>query len=326
MRVGRIVFILTLIFCFWMTVAMAKTPASPPVIAIHQFVEHPALDAVQKGFKDALKAKKFPVQYKTYNAQANMATTGQIAQVIGTIEPDLVLAIATPSAQASAQIMRKMKHMNEVPLLFSAITDPKGAGLVTNLEKPGKYITGTSDMIPMDKHVDFILEAMPKLKKLGVVYNPGEANSKALIRLLEKACKKRKVRLIKAAASKTAEVYQAGKSVAGRVDALYVSNDNTVVAAFESLVKVCEQSKKPLFAADIDSVSRGAVAALGFDYYRMGYDTGEIAMQVLQGTHPGSIPVKMQETMQLHLNLQAASKQGIIFTEAIKEKAVKIID
>lgn len=308
--------------CLLSHAAWAKTYT----ISVNQFVEHPALDAVLKGFQDSLKENGLDVQYNIHNAQAKISTTNQIAQSIAGESPDMVLAIATPSAQACAQIVKKAPHMAEIPLLFSAVTDPKGSGLVKDLQTPGKNITGVSDMTPVDKHLGMILEMVPGLKSLGVVYNAGEANSKTLVGMLRDACEARGVTLEEATSATTAEVYQATKSLVGRAQAVYVPTDNTVVSALESMVKVCDQNDFPLFAADVDSVPRGAVAALGFDYYLHGKQTGDMATRILQGASPATTSVEFQEGMTLHLNMPAAKAQGLSVPEAVKAKADKIIE
>lgn len=310
---------LMLLMC---TSAWAKTYT----ISVNQFVEHPALDAVLKGLQDSLKEQGVDVKYNVHIAQANMATANQIAQSIAGENPDMVVAIATPCAQACAQIVKKAPHMAEVPLLFSAVTDPKGAGLVRDLDKPSANITGVSDMTPVDKHLAMIMETVPGLAELGVVYNSGEANSKTLVNMLKAACEAKGVTLEEATASKTSDVYQATKSLVGRTQAVYVPTDNTVVSALESMVKVCEQNHLPLFAADVDSVPRGAVAALGFDYYLHGKQTGDMAGRILAGAAIADTPVEFQEGMSLHLNLKAAKAQGLAIPEAVKAKADKIVE
>ncbi|WP_461211146.1 ABC transporter substrate-binding protein [Desulfocurvus sp. DL9XJH121] len=316
------IFIAALLVCC----AAHTARAASYTVSVNQFVEHPALDAVLKGVQDAMKDAGLTVAFNVHNAQANMATANQIAQAIAGENPDLVVAIATPCAQACAQIVKKAPHMAKVPLLFSAVTDPKGAGLVKDLDRPGGNITGVSDMTPVDKHLAMIMEAVPGLAKLGVVYNSGEANSKTLVNMLRAACEAKGVELTEATAAKTADVYQATKSLAGRAQAVYVPTDNTVVAALESMVKVCEQNKMPLFAADVDSVPRGAVAALGFDYYLHGRQTGEMAVRILRGASPAETPVEFQQGMNLHLNLGAAKAQGLAFPESLKAKAAKIVE
>ncbi len=296
------------------------------VVAVNQFVEHPALDAVLKGFQEAMQEKGVACEYKIHNAQANMATANQIAQTIAGENPDLVLAIATPSAQAQAQVIKKAEHMAKVPLIFSAITDPKGAKLVDDLQKPGANITGVSDLTPMDKHLGMILEFLPKLKRVGVVYNAGEANSKTLVQLLRDAAAAKGVKVEEATAAKSGDVYAAAKSLVGRCDAVYVPTDNTVVSGLESLVKVCEQNKLPLFAGDVDSVPRGCVAALGFDYFLHGKQAGAMAARILAGASPAATPVEFQEGLKLEINLKAAKAMGVTVPEAMQKKADKVIE
>ncbi len=310
------------LFC-WTGLALAKTYT----VSVNQFVEHPALDAVLKGFQDHMKDAGVDVEYSVHVAQANMGTANQIAQVIAGEKPDLVLAIATPSAQACAQAVKKAPHLAKTPLLFSAVTDPKGAGLVDDLDKPGANITGVSDMTPVDKHLAMIKEFLPDMKSVGVVYHSGEANSKVLVDMLIAAGKEQGVEVEEATISKSAEVYQAGKSLVGRADAVYVPTDNTVVSAFESLVKVCDQNDLPLFAADVDSVPRGAVAALGFDYYQHGRQTGAMAERILvDGKDPANVPVEFQKGLSLHLNMKAAKDMDVAVPVSMKEKADKIIE
>jgi len=302
--------------------AMAKTV----VVSVNQFVEHPALDAVLKGFQDQLEAEGVAAEYKVHNAQANMGTINQIAQTIAGEKPDMVLAIATPSAQAQAQVIKKAPHMAKVPLLFSAVTDPAGAGLVKDLDHPGGNITGVSDMTPVDKHLAMIKRFVPGMKTVGVVYNSGEANSKTLVQMLRDAGDAMGIAVEEATAARSGDVYQAAKSLVGRADAVYVPTDNTVVAALESLVKVCEQARLPLFAADVDSVPRGCVAALGFDYYKHGLQAGAMAARIFGGADPGATPVEFQKGLSLHLNLGAAAKMGVDVPAELRAEADKIIE
>ncbi len=317
----KIIYILS-IFLFLSIVSFAQ--AKTYKISVNQFVEHPALDAVLKGFQDSFKDGNIKVKYSIHNAQANMATANQIANQIVGEDADLVLAIATPSAQACAQAIKKAPHMQRIPLLFSAITDPISAGLVKSLTRPGKNITGVSDLLPMDKHMDMVMTFFPRLNNLGVIYNAGEANSKKLVKMMREEGKKRNFNVVEAAISKSSEVYQATKGLVGRCDAVYVPTDNTVVSALESVVKVCIQSMMPLFAADTDSVKRGAVAAMGFDYYKHGRQTGDMAIRILKGQNPATTAVETQEELKLFINLKYAKKMGVKTPKKIISRADKI--
>ena len=293
-------------------------------VSVSQFVEHPALDAVLKGFQDNLRENGVTVTYNIHNAQANMATANQIGHQIMGEKPDLILAIATPTAQACAQALKKSPHMQKTPMLFTAVTDPVGAGLVKDLKHPGANITGVSDMLPVNRHLMMVKTFLPEIKRMGFLYNAGEVNSKVLVPLFQAEAQKMGFEIVEAAISKSSDVYQAAKSLVGKVDAVFIPTDNTVVSALESAIKVCEQNKLPLFNADVDSVKRGSVAAMGFDYYKHGLQTGKLAQRILKGAAPAATPVEFQEELQLHINAQAAEKMGIAIPAVLLETADKI--
>ncbi|BCO08065.1 ABC transporter substrate-binding protein [Desulfolithobacter dissulfuricans] len=293
-------------------------------ISVNQFVEHPALDSVLRGMQDYFSEHGVEVQWKVHNAQANMGTATQIAQQMIGEKADLLVAIATPSAQACAQALNKAPASMKRPLLFTAVTDPVAAGLVRDLQHPGGYITGVSDLLPVEKHVEMIREFLPGLKRLGVLYNAGEANSKSIIASLKKLCSDQGITVVEATASKTADVYQAAKSLVGQVDAVFIPTDNTIVSALESVIKVGTQNRLPIFAADVDSVARGAVAAMGFDYYRHGLQTGAMAHRILEGADPGGIPVEFQKDLELHINRKYATLMGVVPPRDLLTRAARI--
>ncbi len=289
-------------------------------VSFNQIVEHPALDALRQGIKDELNAQGLSVSYQDHIAQGNIATANLIAKQILGEAPDVAVGIATPTAQACAQVIRS------IPVVFAAVTDPVGAGLVTSLAKPGGMITGTSDMSPIDRQLELILEFMPQLKTLGVIYNSGEANSVTLVKVLQLQARKRGIRIEEATVSNSAGVSQAAKSLVGRVEAIYIPTDNTVVSAFEAITQVGYQARLPVFAADTDSVQRGAIAALAVDYYRMGRQTGEMVARILKGANPGEMPVETLREFKIHLNPGSATKMGLKVPAALLKKADKIIE
>jgi putative ABC transport system substrate-binding protein len=298
--------------------------AGTVVISVNQFVEHPALDAVLKGFQDYLKEKNVAVEYKIHNAQANMGTATQIAQQMVGEKADLLVAIATPSAQACAQALAKAPAEMKRPFLFTAVTDPVSAGLVKDLQKPGGDITGVSDLLPLDEHMKMVMTFKPDIKKLGLLYNAGEANSKMVVAGIKELSGTMGFEVVEATAAKTADVFSAAKSLVGRVDAIFIPTDNTIVSALESVLKVGVENKLPVFAADVDSVARGAVAAMGFDYYRHGYQTGAMAERILGGEKPADIPVEFQKELQLDINLKYAELMGVTPPAELLQKATKV--
>ncbi|HMG51260.1 MAG TPA: ABC transporter substrate-binding protein, partial [Inquilinus sp.] len=195
-------------------------------VAVTQIVEHPALDAARDGIKKALEEAGYKdgdnLVFLSESAQGNPATAAQIAQKYVGENPTVIVPIATPSAQAVVAATQ------DIPVVFTAVTDPLGAQLIKNLEHPGGNVTGISDLSPLADHLNLIKEIVPGVKKIGVPYNPGEANSAALLAALQKMAPEWKVEIVEAPASKSADVQAAAQSLVGKVDVIYVPTDNTV--------------------------------------------------------------------------------------------------
>lgn len=289
-------------------------------VAISQIVEHPSLDATREGFLAALKdaglteGDNLTVDYQ--NAQNDQSNNLSIAQKLATEDNDLILAIATPSAQAVVQSVK-----NDTPILFAAVTDPIDAKLVKDLEKPGGNVSGASDTNPeaITRLMDFIAKQFPNVKKLGIIINEGEANAVVMAAKAQEALDKHGIELVKAPVTNTSEVKQAAESLVGRADALYITLDNTVVNGVDSIIQTAKDNKLPFFSSDRDTVEKGAFATVGFKYYDHGYQVGEMAAEVLKnGTSPGEMKVAKQEKLDLILNLKSAQDQGIEVTDAMK--------
>ena len=286
-------------------------------IGISQIVTHPALDATVNGFKDALTEAGYTnVTYDLQNAEGDMATTASIAQKFAGDDLDLILGVATPTAQAL------VKAITDKPVLFTAVTDPVGAGLVTDATAPSANVTGVSDMQPVKPILELVQTFRPDAKAVGMVYNAGESNSVFLVEQAEKDAESMGLTIVKAPAGTSAEVQAAAQSLIGRADAIMVIGDNTAVSALESIIKVAEQNQMPLVAGDPDSVKRGAVAAYGFDYYDLGKQTGAMAAMVLSGTPISDIPVEFAENLQLSVNETAAAAQGVTIPQDLIDQAV----
>ncbi|HYH17112.1 MAG TPA: ABC transporter substrate-binding protein [Azospirillum sp.] len=309
--------------------AMIGVALSTPVlaqtktVAITAIVEHPALDATRDGVIDALKAagytpgENLKIEYQS--AQGNPATAAQIARQFVGARPDVIVPISTPSAQAVVAATR------DIPVVFTAVTDPVSAQLVRSMDKPGANVTGISDMAPVGEHVALIQEIVPSAKRLGVVFNPGEPNSVAMVNVLKEEAGKRGMTVVNAAANKSADVQTAARSLVGKADAIYVPLDNTVVSALEGLLAVGAQAKLPVFSADTDSVVRGTVASLGFDYRQLGRQTGEVVVRVLKGEKAGDIPVALARGTDLFINPKAAAAMGVTIPDAVAKRATKTV-
>ena len=298
--------------------------AEDVTVAVTAIVEHPALDAARKGVLDVLTAAGYKegenLKFVFQSAQGNPATAAQIARQFAGDGPNVIVPISTPSAQAVVSSTR------DIPVVFTAVSDPLGAQLVKNMEKPGGNVTGLSDMSPVAEHVALIKEILPNAKTIGYLYNSGEANSVSLLAVLKVEAEKAGLKVVESAATKSAEVQGAARALVGRADAIYIPTDNTIISALEGAVAVAEEAKLPLFTADTDSVSRGSVAALGFNYYDVGKQTGEIVVRILKGENPGDIPVKVAAGSDLVINKGAAAKMGVTFPESVLKRATKTID
>ena len=285
-------------------------------IGIVQYVTHPSLDAVRTNFVDELARAGLKVEVDVKNPQGDQSTLNTIAQGFAADKLDLVLAIATPAAQAIAQAV------SDRPVLFAAVTDPVDAKLVASLEAPGKNITGTSDMNPIDKQVGLIKQLVPNAKTIGMVYSSAESNSLVQLKLTQTAAEKVGLAVVGAAITNSSEVQQGAQSLVGKVDAYFIGTDNTVVSGLEALISVAQTAKLPIVTADGESVKRGAVASYAVDYSKMGTQTGQMAAKILTGAaQPATTPVGFQTDPVLTINMAAAAKIGLTIPDAVKSAA-----
>ncbi|WP_421594430.1 ABC transporter substrate-binding protein [Shinella sp. M27] len=307
------------------TVAISlPAKAEEVTVAVTAIVEHPALDAARDGVKEALEAAGYKegenLKFIYESAQGNPATAAQIARQFVGEDPTVIVPISTPSAQAVVSATK------DIPVVFTAVSDPLGAQLVTDMDKPGGNVTGLSDLSPVAEHLALIKEILPNAKTIGFLYNSGEANSVSLLAVLKAEAEKAGLTVVESAATKSAEVQGAARALVGRADAIYVPTDNTIISALEGAVSVAEEAKLPLFTADTDSVSRGAIAALGFNYKDVGKQTGEIVVRILKGENPGDIAVKVAAGTDLVVNKGAAAKMGVTLPEALVGRATRVIE
>lgn len=314
-----IILALTFSLCIAEPLSAAEKKPKHVIIAVNLFVHHPNIEAVYQGFKEVVeiwaRREKRTVRYDFQNATGDVSIATQIARKQAAQKPDLILAVGTPSVQASKRVTMK------IPIIFGAMTDPVSAGVVKSMDAPGTNCTGTSDIGPYDEQLGLIRSLFPNAKALGVIRNPGEANSVASMRIIDKSLLKYKFLKIEAPVSNTSEVLLAAQSLVGRCDIFYMPADNTVLSALDAVVNVARANKIPLFVGDEGSVEMGAVATIGIDYLQLGRATGEIAVKVLKGTPPGTIPVAFGTATRLVVNLEAARQQGVSFPPALLEKA-----
>lgn len=296
--------------------------AKTATVAVSQIVEHPALDATRQGLLDGLAAKGYKqgenleFDYKT--AQGNPAIAVQIARQFVGENPDVLVGIATPTAQALVSATRN------IPVVFTAVTDPVGAKLVKQLEQPGKNVTGLSDLSPVKQHVELIQEILPEAKSIGVVFNPGEANAVTLVELLKEAAAEKGLTVVEATALKSADVQSATQAIAAKSDVIYAPTDNTVASAIEGMIVAANQAKTPVLGGATSYVEKGAIASLGFDYYQVGVQTADYVAAILEGAEPGTLDVKVAKGSDLVVNKTAADKIGVTIPSAVIERATSV--
>lgn len=300
----------------------SSSAKSVPLIGISKIVSHPALDAVEKGIQDELAAEGVKAQYDLQNANGDVNTAASIANKFKSEHVAVAVGIATPTAQALVNAIK------DTPVVYAAVTDPVGAGLVTSLDKGGANVTGVSDLTPVKQQIELLTQIKP-IRRLGHVYSSGEANAVALAKLAADACKQLGIEFVPTTVTNSSEVKQATETLVGKVDGIYVSTDNTVVSALSSLTDVAMRNGIPVMSADPSSAeTMDVLAAWGFDYYKMGRATGKMIVSILQGAKTSDIPTKFMtdpSDVDLLVNLDVAKKLGLTVPQAIVDKANTVV-
>ena len=315
---------LTVLFAISVMMSAVPAAASDPIlIGISKIVAHPALDAVEKGIQEVVKAQYPDARFDPQNANGEMSTASSIAQKFKSENVTLAVGIATPTAQALVNTLK------DRPVIYSAVTDPVAAGLIGSTEKGEKNVTGISDMTPVRAQIELLNRIKP-IKVLGHVYSSSEANAVSLAAIARQVCKEMGIKFVETTVSNSAEVKQAVQAIAGRVDGIYISNGNTVVSALAAVTSVAKKYNIPVMSADPSSAETTPVlAAWGFDYYKMGKATGRLVIRILKGEKPETIPtIYMTDAsdVDLFINLDVADELGLTIPEDIIAKANTIFE
>lgn len=292
---------------------------SLPLVGVVQVIEHPALDQTRKGIFDELEANgykdeiNFDWQYES--AQNNAALSTQIAQKFIGEKAEVLVTIGTNVSQGCLQAIQQSG--TKIPMVFASVTDPILSKLITSNKTPQNGVTGVSNYVSAKDQFQFFKKLLPHLKTLGVVYNPGEANSAVLLEEMHKVGKELNIEIITAAASRTSDVSTATQSLLSKVDAIFINNDNTALASFDSVVAAARIENIPVFVSDVDCVSKGALAALGADQYALGRQVGKMIVAILKdpnmaNTQTMQYPAVIQE----EINRRIASELKIILPSA----------
>ena len=289
-------------------------------VGIVQLVEHAALDAANKGFVEGLASKGYKegqnIAYDRQNAQADQSNLQNIAHRFVNNKVNLICAIATPAAQTVANVT------SDIPIVATAVTDYKTAKLVKDNAKPGTNVTGTTDMNPVEQQLDLLLKVVPNAKSVGTIYCSSEVNSQLQVDILKKAATAKGVTIKEATVSNVNDIQQAARSLVGKVQAIYVPTDNVLASAMPTLVSVTEEAKLPVICGEGGMVKAGGVATLGVDYYKLGFQAGEMAADILGGkSKPADMAIQAQKEFKAMVNVKEAEKIGLKVPEDVLKGA-----
>lgn len=303
----KVVSILVILLLVFVVGCSSKNEEKVIKLGIIQIVEHPSLDNVRTGFLKRMnelgyvEGKNLIVDYQ--NAQGDQANLKMIANKLSK-ESDMVLAIATPSAQAIAQVNK------EIPIIISAITDPIAAGLVETLEKPNTNVTGTVDAIDLEKQFS-LFKKMNDVKTIGLIYNASEANSKAQVEEAKIILNKEGYKVEEVTISTTNDIKISLTSLVKKVDALYIPIDNTVASAMASVQSIAIENKIPVVAASIEQVQAGGLVTYGIDYSKLGAQTADMSDKIIKGANIKEMPIEKISELELFINENNAKKLNI---------------
>lgn len=307
-------------------VAIGCAPAEEEeffTVCITQIVTHPDLDNHRYGFTTKMTELGYiqgkNITYIILNAEGDWATQQAIASYFVSLNPDLIHSITTPSSQACVAAAEG----TTIPIIFGTVTDPVTAGLVPSWNTSAPYVTGVSDWADVPTQIDLVMEVLPDLEKLGVIYNPGEVNSVVQVTELEnEIAPTLGITIVKSPAPSTAEVLAAATALIGEVDAIWIPTDNTAFAAFDAIVGVCEDNDIPLFGTTRAMAVHGACAGVGVDYVWIGARCAEFADWILRGVKTcGEIPPEKAEMGRPAVNLAAAAAQGVTIPQSLLDRA-----
>jgi len=297
-------------------------------IAVSMIVEVPQLvqtkDGVlaglsERGFSDR---KNLSVEYQTANG--SMPTQQQIARKFVGEMPDVIVAITTPTTQAMVAATK------DIPIVFATVIDPVKAKVIGKYDKPGGNVTGVSDAPPIAQQLRLIREILPSLKKLGFIYNPSLDSSKATLEWINEQGKLLGIEVVESPAPTANEIIPAARKLVGKVDAIFIPNDTTVVASIEAIVKIGEETKTPIFTGETRGVERGGIASVGLNYTEVGRLAGHMVAEVLSGKKPGDIDAiiayQKLPNLDVYVNKRSASAMGVAIPQTVLAHATKVVE
>ena len=314
--------IFILLFIFIMVFSCSKTENNQSSdnelikIGIIQLVEHPALDQAYQGFVDGLKEAGYEegknVSFDYQNAQGEQANCITIAQKFLNDKSDLILAIATPAAQAAANLIK------DIPILVTAVTDPETAKLVEKNDAPNDNVSGTSNLTPVDEQMELLKKLVPNVKTVALMYNSSEQNSKFQIDMAKRKLDEMGISYIESTVTNPNDIQQVVQSIIGKAEAVYIPTDNMLASGMANVISVTEPAKIPVICGEVDMLKSGGLATYGISHYELGKLTSKQAVRILKGeASTATMPIEYLQTPTLSINTNAAEKLGIIIPENI---------
>ena len=295
-------------------------------IGILQFAQHPSLDNCREGFLQGLEeegfveGKNLEIDYQ--NAQADMGIAAQIANAFVGNKVDMVTAIATPAAMSAYNATMK----TDIPVVYTAITDPIGAQLADENKKPLGNVTGTSDILPVEAQLKLIREIMPEAKNLGILHTSSEANSDSMLKIYKDLAGKYGFTIVDEAINTTADIPLATDNLLSKVDAITNLLDNTVVNSLPTILDKANAKKIPVFGSEVEQVNIGCLGSEGIEYVSLGKQTGKMAAKILKGEAKASeMPFETIEKPNLYLNSKVAKDLGIEIPKDLLDRATENI-
>ncbi len=316
--IALVVLVLAALFFSSRKESIAQNEKEVVKIGILQFVTHDALDEIERGIEDGLADAGYEgsnVKLTLLNAEADQSKIQTMSKKLVNDGNDIVIGIATPAAQGLASAT------SDIPVIMGAISDPVGAKLVKNLDQPEGNVTGLSNHVPLAQTVELIEMVTPDAKTIGVLYASSEDNSVSQVKEFTQYAEKSGLKVVEYAVPSTNEINTTMSVMTGKVDAIFVPQDNTIASAFPTVVTAANAAKIPIYSSVDTMVKQGSIASVAQSQYDLGLETAKIAVKILAGKKVSEVPVKVVDTGTPTLNLKAAKELGITIPDSLLEEA-----
>lgn len=293
-------------------------------VGIFQVNAAPTLNEVRRGFIQALEDANYKdgenIMILAKNGNGDVSEIQRIAMEFISRKVDMIVPLSTPCLQAALHATR------EIPIVFSSVANPYLAGAGVSSEDHLSNVSGVSSEGPIKQALAMIKEMIPEAERIGTLWTPSELNSNYYLELAREGAEELGLDIVAVPVAKSSEVLLSAQVLINKkIDVIYQISDNTINDSFEALGMVAAENAVPLFGGFLQSTELGACAALGWDFFNMGYKAGKIALKVKEGISPENIPFQYMSNIQLYINLEVAKKQGVDFSEEILKRADKLI-